>query len=619
VTAADDRSAPARTPLGCTECGALLAVDQRYCVECGHRAAPLPHRVGASLQAIAEPHRPPLVLDPVEQTVIGGTAWPLPFTIPTPRATAAAVLSMLAFGVAVGAGNLSLASSPIIVAVSGGGTGTALPLSTASVPHSGRAGGSAGGGAGSGAGAPSAAAPAAASSLAPATGAGATTAATTTPVTSSTLPPVKHVFLIMLGQQGYAQTFGPTSADRYLSRTLAKQGELVPNYYAVAQSELANEIATISGQGPTPQTELSCPRFTAIRPARRGRLAQVLGNGCVYPRKTQTLAGQLTAAHDTWKAYIEGLGTAPKKKPASCLHPTLGAADRAQSAASRSDYVTWHNPFVYFRSVTATTGCSSDDIGLPQLDKDLESAATTPTVSYIAPGPCDDGTDTPCRKHAKGGLVPADAFLRSVVSKIKASAAYKDGGLILITFAQAPQTGPHADPSSCCNTPTYPNLPSTTPTTTTTPTPTTPAPASTTGTTGTSTTGATTTPTMTTGTTTTGATTTPTMTTGTTTTGTTTTGTTPTTGTTTTPTTGTTTTPLSLGGGQTNPTGGGGQVGLLVISSYVKPNTTDVIDYFDHYSLLGSVEKLLGLKTLGYASDVQLSTFGGALFSAYAG
>jgi phosphatidylinositol-3-phosphatase len=81
-----------------------------------------------------------------------------------------------------------------------------------------------------------------------------------------------------------------------------------------------------------------------------------------------------------------------------------------------------------------------------------------------------------------------------------------------------------------------------------------------------------------------------------------------TTSTTTTPTTTTptTTTPASELTGQTTPTGGGGEVGLLLISQYVKPGSVDSLAYFNHYSLLSSIEQLFGLKRLGYARDPAL-------------
>ena len=46
------------------------------------------------------------------------------------------------------------------------------------------------------------------------------------------------------------QAFTPTSPAPYLATTLTSQGELLSNYYAVTQGELANEIALMSGQGP---------------------------------------------------------------------------------------------------------------------------------------------------------------------------------------------------------------------------------------------------------------------------------------------------------------------------------------------------------------------------------
>jgi hypothetical protein len=353
----------------------------------------------------------------------------------------------------------------------------------------------------------------------------------------------------------------------------------------------------------------------------------VIGNGCVYPSRTRTIANQLTAAGDTWKAYVAGL---PQRSRTACRYPTLGSDD-ALLPRPGDPYVTWRNPFVYFRSLIGGTACRKNDVGIGQLATDLRTTRTTPSLSYIVPDPCNDGDPQPCRPKAPSGLPAAEHFLRSVVPEIERSAAYTADGLIAITFDQAPQTGPQMDPSSCCDNPSYPNLPTTSgssgPGTATTTIPTT-TPTAGTPTTGTTTTGTTTIPSTgtttapTTGTATTGTTTAPT--TGTPTTGTTTptTPTAPTTGTstTTTPTlsttTPTTTTPTSIGDGETNPTGGGGHVGLLLISRYVKPGSVDVIGYFNHFSLLASIEDLFNLGHLGYATDPALPVFDASVFNA---
>ena len=54
---------------------------------------------------------------------------------------------------------------------------------------------------------------------------------------------------------------------------------------------------------------------------------------------------------------------------------------------------------------------------------------------------------------------------------------------------------------------------------------------------------------------------------------------------------------------------GGGRVGALVISPFVRPNTFSSTPY-NHYSLLASVEDLFGLAHLGYASQAGLNRFG---------
>jgi hypothetical protein len=350
--------------------------------------------------------------------------------------------------------------------------------------------------------------------------------------TESKLPPIKHVFVIVLGEQGYEAAFGVASNAPYLAKTLREQGELVGDYFAVASGQLANEIALISGQGPTPQTGSDCPVYEALSPGKSGSEGQVLGTGCVYPASALTVGDQLDTAEATWKAYIQGLGEgASAGLQGKCPNPTLGASDPFSSPTSANPFATWRDPFLYFRSVTSSPDCAEDNVGLGQLSKDLASTNTTPSLSYIAPDPCEGGDSGAC---GSGGLPAAEGFLRKVVPEIESSAAYKEGGMIAITFDQAPQSGTGADDSGCCATPKYPNLPASTPTT----------------------------------------------------------------------------------AANGEPVGGG-RTGLLLISKYVKPDSSYVTGQYNHYSLLASIEALFKLKSLGYAGNVQLPAFEKAVYNAY--
>jgi hypothetical protein len=363
---------------------------------------------------------------------------------------------------------------------------------------------------------------------------------------SSKLPAIKHVFVIVLADQPYAAVFGPASKATYLAHTLEKQGELLVRYYAVAHDELANGIALVSGQGPNVQTALNCPTFAEISPVAPTSNGQVTGQGCMYPKTTQTLAGQLTAKHLTWRAYVEGMTPA-------CAHPAPGAADAtvgaapsapttpgsanqataANAAAMGEQYTTFRNPFMYFHSVIEPApACTSNDVGLAQLSSDLKSAKRTPAFSYIVPSLCEDGRPAPCASGQAAGAVTADAFLKKVVPEIIASKAYKNGGLLAITVDQAPATGVEADSSSCCGQPRFPNLP----------------------------------------------------------------------------------TPAPLPGGGQLPPSGGGQVGALLLSPFVKAGAVDQ-DPYNHFSLLRTIEDLFGLKHLGYAGAKGVSSFNGAVFS----
>jgi phosphatidylinositol-3-phosphatase len=275
------------------------------------------------------------------------------------------------------------------------------------------------------------------------------------------LPPVRHVFVVMLDDEPYASVFGPASQARYVTGTLEHEGELLVRYYAVAHQQLANAVALISGQGPTVQTAQNCPTYENVAPGTIGAEGQVSGQGCVYSSDTPTLIGQLTVRQLTWRAYLEGMGEGGQGADGACGHPALGSSDPSASATPPAGqaYATWRNPFVYFQAITGSPECASDDVGMSRLASDLASPASTPNFAYIVPGLCDDGNPSPCAPGAPAGMAPADGFLQKVIPEIMASKAYKESGLLVITTDQAPSSGEYADSSSCCGQPSFPNLP----------------------------------------------------------------------------------------------------------------------------------------------------------------
>jgi hypothetical protein len=531
TTSNDDAGAVKAAVEGCTECGVAMAADQHYCLECGTRNGPLSGVVASRVAALKEHGRGesadvsglgapvgPAAPDAGEDPQKKDDRWDF---MPSPQIAAIAVMALLAAGVVLGSVTNPLAqgagAASIILEmgeVDSSENEAEEPVAEASGPV--------------------AATPNVAAVPEPPLEAPLEVPAETGPVApppqeppplpeEEVLPEIKHVFLIVLDGHGYDEAFGEESTAPYLAGTLAGEGKLLTNYYAVTQGGLANEIALLSGQGPTPQTALNCPEYMAIAPGTVSVEGQVEGEGCVYPAETETLPKQLVEAKLTWKAYVEDIanGEAPEQ-PAAC-------------------YLSPRNPIAYFAGLTESPECAESDVGLDQLALDLKKAEDTPSFSYIVPSACHDGGETPCAPEQPTGLPAAEGFLETVVPEITASPAYEEeGGLIGITFDQASQGEPEPDTSSCCATPEYPNLP---------------APSA----------------------------------------------------------------PTSAeppAAGPVKSSGGGGRVGMLLISPYLAPGTVEEDAYYSHFSFLRSVEELFGLEPLGYAAEPALSGFEPSLFDA---
>jgi hypothetical protein len=354
------------------------------------------------------------------------------------------------------------------------------------------------------------------------------------------LPPVKHVWVIMLENEDYASTFGDPSADPYLATTLPAEGALLENYFATGHESNDNYISLVSGQPPNPENQADCQIFDDFLGASLGSNGIEAGAGCVYTSDVQNIGTELTAAGRGWKAYEQDMGNDPSRESAACGHPAVDSPDNTQNAEQGDGYATRHDPFVYFHSVIDDASyCDAHVVALGTkkgvmpagalpgetgLAADLKSIETTPSFSFITPNLCEDGHDYPCKNETGGpsALADIDSFLSTWVPKITNSPAYKKNGLIEITFDES--DGPQSDSSSCCGE---------------TPGSTSPLP------------------------------------------------------------------------GITGP--GGGQVGAVLLSPYIKKGTVTVTDY-NHYSSLATFENLFGLPRLGEAQTVT-STFGSDVFT----
>jgi hypothetical protein len=359
-----------------------------------------------------------------------------------------------------------------------------------------------------------------------------------------------HVFLIVLENEGYGVTFGPASPATYL-KGLAKQGALLTQYYGTGHFSLDNYLAMISGQGVNPVTQSDCQSFVEFAQTGTAADGQAVGAGCVYPASVKTIADQLAAKGLTWKAYMEDMGNIPARESATCGHPKIGAADNTQHAVVGDQYAARHDPFVYFHSIIDTPACDANVVALPALAAALKSAATTPNLVFITPNLCHDGHDggegRKCVDGEPGGLVSADKFLADTVPQILASPAFKQDGLLIITFDEADidlkfdkatntvkiEGG---DAAACCNEQPGPNIKQ-----------------------GDKVFGSL----------------------------------------------------ADQGPGIMGP--GGGRIGAVLVSPFIKPGTISDEPY-NHYSLLRSVEDMFGLDHLGYAGQAELKPFGTDVF-----
>jgi len=315
-------------------------------------------------------------------------------------------------------------------------------------------------------------------------------------IVRAALPPgkINHILVIELENEGYAATFGPGSVATYLNGTLRKKGELLEKYYAIGHVSLDNYVAQVSGQSSNQDTGADCSlnggAFADVTPGtpdqnQAANPGQVTGQGCVYPTGVPTIASQLNAKYPpnsathvaAWRAYEQDMGNTPSRDGGTadpsggtdCGHPAANAPVGAVVATPQDQYVTRHNPFVWFHSVIDNNAlCDANDVPLGTLGsngkpspsghlaQDLRSESTTPRFGFITPNGCNDGHDAMCvgtnsEGGQTGGLIGADGFLRKWMPLILNSPAYKHGDMLVVITSDEAETGDPTSDASCCN------------------------------------------------------------------------------------------------------------------------------------------------------------------------
>jgi hypothetical protein len=428
----NDLHAPVLGPAGepCSACGEPLAADQRYCLSCGER------RGAPRLDPLVQARGHTGVAPPVVRRARGRAPSPLP----SPRIAGVAVLLVLGFGIAAGAAagprakaTLASASAPrrVIVVRPAAAPATAAPAAKPTAAVRAR--------------------PAAKkkSTPAPAPAASSDSASTTAPDSSSStptttppqkakpkkdaskdkgngastdtsaLPVAKHVWIVALTGHTLDEALADPSPMPYLSGTLRPKGLLLSKYKAVAPGALANLIALISGRKPTADQQAGCATYADVDPAAR--------TGCVFGKDVDTLPAQLTAVGRTWHGYVEDADAA--QPPDTCRHPAAGGPLEPVMA---------RDPFLFFHALVDTPDCAANIAGLSRLVPDTADAASAPNVAVVVPNACHDGVDQPCTPGAPVGLAAADAWLKAQLDPVLASQAYKDDGMVVVTFDSGP-------------------------------------------------------------------------------------------------------------------------------------------------------------------------------------
>ena len=220
-----------------------------------------------------------------------------------------------------------------------------------------------------------------------------TSAAASLTVTTTGNQPLKTVFLIMMENHNWSDITSSSSAP-YINNTLLAIGAHATQYFN------------------PPGIHPSLPNYLWLEAGTNFGISSDDSPSTAHQSTTMHLVTLLKNANITWKAYDEDInGT-------SC------------PLSNVSGYVTKHDPFVYFDDVTNSLSstsayCIAHVRPFTELATDLANN-TVASYNFITPNLIDDMHD--------GTIADGDTWLATHVPVILNSAAYKQGGVIFITW-----------------------------------------------------------------------------------------------------------------------------------------------------------------------------------------
>lgn len=212
------------------------------------------------------------------------------------------------------------------------------------------------------------------------------------------VPLFNRVFIVVGENQSFSNVIGSGTMP-YLN-TLANRYGLAVNYFGNTHPSIGDYFWLTTGQGITNDSNFA---------------------GTV---SDDNIVRQLNLAGRTWKAYAESL-------------PSVG-----YTGGDAYPYVKRHNPFSYLTDVLGNPSQANNIVPFSQFTSDLANNQL-PDYSFIIPNQQNNSHDCPaglstCTNNDK--LAAADHWLKTNIDPLIASAAFRQSGLLVITFDESVDT-----------------------------------------------------------------------------------------------------------------------------------------------------------------------------------